>query len=71
MSTTIEAQATDRWISTVEARHRLGLTQEAFAKLVRRGVFTTRRIPGLRAQVLASEVEKMRRESVHPANAAG
>lgn len=59
--------ASSDFITSREARERLNLTSEQLCKLVRRRVLTVRQIPGLRATFLRDDVERLARESIHPA----
>lgn len=55
------------FVSTREARLRLGVTRDQLGSLIRRNVLTTRRLPGLHPRVLLSDVERLAGESLRPA----
>ena len=64
----VVANPSDRiWISTGEAQRRLGVNHNQFSRLVRKGVLTTKVLPGLRPLVDASDIERLVIESVRPA----
>ena len=58
-----------KFISTSSAAERLGITLDQLGRLVKRGALTRRKLPGLRAQILEADVERLAAESVIPATA--
>jgi hypothetical protein len=60
----------ERWISVRAASDRLGIPAHAMRRLVRRGIITTRRLPGMRPLVSEADVDRLARESTQPPEAA-
>jgi excisionase family DNA binding protein len=52
----------ERWISVRAASDRLGIPAPTMRRLVRRGMITTRRLPGTRPLVLEADVERLAQE---------
>ncbi len=66
MSTVTLAKSLGRFVTTRAAMQRLDLTSDQINKLIRSGALTVRKLPGLRAQVLADDIDRLERESLHP-----
>jgi hypothetical protein len=55
------------FISSRAGRLLLGVNRNCFARILARGLLTTRRIPGSRPLVLRADVERLVKESTFPA----
>jgi hypothetical protein len=61
MSTAI---AGDEWLTMPEARARLKITRFQFHEIMKRAPLTIQQFPGCRPRVLASDLDRLARESV-------
>jgi predicted site-specific integrase-resolvase len=57
-----------RFIKASEAARRLSLSSEQFARVMRHGLITVRRLPGCRPMVLEDDVSRLAKESTTPAS---
>ena len=56
-----------RWISAVETAKRLDIDPATVRKLIRGGHLTVRTLPGCSPQILATDLDRLERQSITPA----